>query len=68
MYNKFGRPETLLWLAESLGEDKKVLLEIVTEIKNIKNCRSAYAKFRRKISFDRILELIERYNLGIYAN
>ena len=29
MYNKFGRPETLLWLAESLGEDEEVLLLLV---------------------------------------
>jgi hypothetical protein len=68
MYNNFGRPETLLWLAESLGEDKKVLLEIVNEIKNIKICKSACTELRRKISFDRILELIERHNLGNSAN
>lgn len=60
MYNKFSRPETLLWLAESLGEDEEVLLEIVNEIKNIKDCRSACAKLRTKISFDRILELIQK--------
>lgn len=64
MYNNFGRPETLLWLSESLGEDKEVLLEIVNEIKNINNCRSACAKLRKRITFDRILELIESYNLG----
>ncbi len=63
MYNKFGRPETLLWLAESLGEDKEILLDTVNEIENIKNCRSACSKLRRKISFDRILELIETRNL-----
>lgn len=68
MYNKFGRPETLLWLAESLGEDEEILLETVNEIKNIKNCRRACAELRRKISFDRILELIKRYNLGKTAN
>lgn len=33
MYNKFRRPETLLWLAESLGEDKKVLLEVVKKLR-----------------------------------
>ena len=62
MYNKFGRPETLLWLAESLGEDKKVLQEIVSKIKNFNNCRSACAELRSIISFDRILELIKRNN------
>lgn len=68
MYNKFGRPETLLWLAESLGEDNEVLLETVNEIKNIKNCGSACAELRRKISFDRILELIDRCNSGNSSN
>jgi len=63
MYNSFGRPETLLWLSESLGEDKEVLLEIANEIKDVKNCRSACAKLRERISFDRILELIENYNV-----
>ncbi|EAE8422332.1 hypothetical protein A0006_13600 [Listeria monocytogenes] len=62
MYNNFGRPETLLWLSEALGENKEVLLEIVNEIKDIKNCRSACAKLRKKISFDRILELMEGIN------
>jgi hypothetical protein len=62
MYNNFGRPETLLWLSESLGENKEVLLEIVNEIKDIKNCQSACAKLRKKIPFDRILELIEGIN------
>lgn len=64
MYNHFGRPETLLWLAESLGENKEVLSEIVNEIKDIKNCISACAKLRTRVSFDRILELIERYDFG----
>lgn len=68
MYNNLGHPETLLWLAESLGEGKKILLEVVNEIKNIKNCRSACAGLRRKISFDRILELIEHHNWGGSAN
>ena len=65
MYNYFGRPETLLWLLESLGEDKEVLLEIINEIKDIKKCKSACAKLRERISFDRILELIESYNYGV---
>lgn len=68
MYYRFRRPETLLWLSESLGEDKEVLLEIVNEIKDIKNCSSACEKLREKIPFDRILELIERHNLGSSTN
>lgn len=68
MYSNFGRPETLLWLSESLGEDKEVLLEVVNEIKDIKNCKSACAKLRKKISFDRILELIESYNFARPSN
>jgi len=58
MYNNFARPETLLWLAESLGEDKEVLSKIIKEINDIKNCRKACSKLRKTISFDRILELI----------
>lgn len=68
MYNNFGRPETLLWLSESLDEDKEVLLEIVNEIKDVKNCQSACAKLRKRIPFDRILELIENHSLGSLAN
>lgn len=67
-YNNFGRPETLLWLSESLGEDKIVLSEIINEIKKIKNCRTACAKLRETITFDRILELIKSYNFGSPAN
>lgn len=59
MYYKFNRPETLLWLAESLGEKATVLTEVINKIKNIKNCKSACAELRQTITFDRILELIE---------
>lgn len=62
MYSNFGRPETLLWLLEALGEDKKDLLEIVNKIKDIKKCNSACAKLREMFPFDRILELIESNN------
>lgn len=58
MYNNFGRPETLLWLAEALGEDKKVLYNLFEELMLIDNARSACAKIREKISFDRILYLM----------
>ena len=62
MYYKFNRPETLLWLAESLGEKEKVLTEVINKIKNITNCRSACVALRQTITFDRILELIENSN------
>lgn len=58
MYNNFGRPETLLWLAEALGEEEEILLNIVSEIKDIRNARTACGILRRKISFDRILLLM----------
>lgn len=62
MYNNFGRPETLLWLLESLGKEKEVLLDIVEEIKDIKHCQKACSEFRKKVPFERILELIEMHN------
>lgn len=58
MYNNFGRPETLLWLAEALGERKEILTLLVNNIKH-KNARSACAEIRKSIPFDRILELIK---------
>jgi len=59
MYNYFGRPETLLWLVESLGEDAGIISFIINEIKDIKNPRSACKLLRQRISFTRILELID---------
>ena len=58
MYNHFGRPETLLWLAEALGEDDRVLNNVINTIKDIENPRSACAELRRQIPFSRILELM----------
>ena len=51
MYNHFGRPETLLWLAEALGEDKALLAELCSS-----PCTAA--DVRRAIPFSRILELL----------
>lgn len=68
MYNRFSRPETLLWLAESLGEEEGVLLQIVNEIKDITDCRTACKNLRSRIPFDRILKLIEMYTLKNQAN
>lgn len=61
MYNRFGRPETLLWLAEALGEKNEILLKVVEEIKDIiiHKPRTACGILREEISFDRILELID---------
>lgn len=60
MYEHLGRPEMLLWLAETLGEEKDKLKKIVEEIKD-KNLKTAKAcgYIRGKISFDRILELLD---------
>jgi hypothetical protein len=59
MYNQYGRPETLLWLAEALGENKEKLIHIVDEIKD-KPARTACSVIRREqnIPFDRIVELL----------
>ena len=66
MYSNFSRPETLLWLSESLGENKEILLEIINVIKNISDCRSACKTLRESIPFSRILELIEINNLKMH--
>ena len=58
MYNYFNRPETLLWLAEALGEDEEILYSIIDVIKNVNNGKEACGILRKYISFDRILELL----------
>ena len=60
MYNHFGRPETLLWLAEALGEEKTKLKNVIEEIKDI-GASEACRIIRREenIPFDRILSLME---------
>lgn len=60
MYASFSRAETLLWLAEALGEEKSKISEVIEDIKDINNCRKACSQLRKKISFDRILELLEK--------
>lgn len=62
MYYNFGRPETLLWLAEALGEEKSKLRNIIEEIKNIENAKKACNVLTREdnIPFERILFLIEK--------
>lgn len=61
MYNNYGKPGTLLWLAEALGEDKDKLKEITEAIKD-KNARTACAIIRKaeNIPFDRIMALMSK--------
>lgn len=58
MYYHFRRPETLLWLAESLGEDPALLAELAEQM-----AQSDYPRnltiLRERIPFDRILELLD---------
>lgn len=62
MYYHFKRPETLLWLAEALGEEKSKLRNIIEEIKNMENVKDACRVITREdnIPFERILFLIEK--------
>ncbi|MCX4357637.1 MAG: hypothetical protein OSJ43_15695 [Oscillospiraceae bacterium] len=62
MYYHFGRPETLLWLAEALNECDDLLNSLVEEIKD-KAPSSACGDIRREIPFNRILRLLEQKNL-----
>ena len=61
MYNLFGRPETLLWLTEALGEKKEIIQEIIDEIKDIKRQNSCCKIIREKIPYERILELLAEH-------
>ena len=59
MYYSFGRPETLLYLAESLGEDVDLIKSIVCQIKDVPS-RTACSIVRREIPFERICELLDK--------
>ncbi|WP_368909690.1 hypothetical protein [Streptococcus sp. oral taxon 061] len=59
MYNHFGRPETLLWLAEALGVDSKIIEEVIGEISNHNNASTRCKIIREYIPFERILELLD---------
>ena len=59
MYNHFGRPETLLWLAEALGVDSKLIEEVIGEISNHNNASTRCRIIREYIPFERILELLD---------
>ena len=61
MYNHFGRPETLLWLVETLMIRNKVQFDLqglIDQIKEEHRPSSACAKIRKEIPFERILELL----------
>ncbi|MBP5495240.1 MAG: hypothetical protein J6X97_09090 [Lachnospiraceae bacterium] len=58
LYNHFGRPETLLWLSESLGEKPELLNLIISEME--KNNTHTAAFVRKYIPFSRIQQLIEQ--------
>ncbi len=59
MYYSFGKPETLLYLAESLGENVDLLESIVDQIKGLPD-RTACGIVRREIPFERICELLNK--------
>ena len=61
MYNQYGRPETLLWLAEALGEKKEVIQKIIDKIKDIGRPNSCCKIIREEIPFERILELLDEH-------
>lgn len=63
MYNYFRRPETLLWLAEALGENEDKLKWLIEEIKD-KPPITACKIIRKNISFARVLSLLEQNNLN----
>ena len=59
MYYNLSRPEIILWLAEALGEDTYILSNIICKIKD-KHCKIAASIVRQHISFDRILDLLNK--------
>lgn len=63
MYNSFGRSETLLWLAEALGEDRRLLSNVIEKAMLENNARSACKVVRDNIPFERIMYLLS-LNIG----
>lgn len=67
MYNRFGRPETLLWLIEALilEKYKKEKEEQLAELERLINelyetkPRAACAIIRKKVPFEKIYNLLE---------
>ena len=60
MYHRFGRPETLLWLAEALGEDPALLQSLADRLAALPptEWRAQMKILRETIPFARILELL----------
>ena len=61
MYNHFGRPETLLWLIESLVNEKNIqftLNDLITKIKET-NPKKACKEIRQQVPFEKILEWLQ---------
>lgn len=58
MYNGFSRPETLLWLIEALDFEKSIIRNIIDNIKDISNCKSACKKVRESIPFEKVIDAL----------
>lgn len=61
MYNRFGRPETLLWLIEAIMKDYNDVFDLkglIKEIKEVSNPKSRCAKIREKMPFEKIKKLL----------
>lgn len=54
MYNNFGRPETLLWLAEAVGIEAQLLCTVVDEITKYSNAKTQCKILRERIPFEAI--------------
>ena len=67
-YNRFLNPGGLLWVAEVLGESEETLTkaaQAAAEAEKV-NYRSRCAAFRKVISFDRIMELLDKPEGWLY--
>lgn len=60
-YNRVLNPVSVLWIAEALGEDKKVLTQAKSTVLGEPDYRSRSAAVRRLIPWERVFELVEEY-------
>lgn len=58
-YNHLVCLGALIWMAEALGEDPKILREAAAAATAVTGVRAQCAAFRKLIPFDRILELYQ---------
>lgn len=58
MYNGFSRPETLLWLIEALDFNQGIIRNIIDNIKDISNCKSACKIVREAIPFEKVINAL----------